>query len=82
MFAGKKVLHNGRVWCSVADAARYLRTTHQKVRNMMGAELDNTQIRKNGNQYVSLDDVVKVQIAKVYRAAENRKSRSGPSPRR
>jgi hypothetical protein len=65
MFAGKKVAHEGKIWCSVADTARYLRTTHQKVRNMMGSELDYTQIRKNGNLYVSVDDLVKVQIANL-----------------
>lgn len=65
MFAGKKVAFDGKIWCSVGDAARYLRTTSQKVQNMMGTELEYTQIRKNGNIYVLMDDVVKVQIAKV-----------------
>ena len=32
----------------------------------MGTELDYTQIRKNGNLYVSVDDLVKIQIARVY----------------
>ena len=78
MFAGKKVTHNGRIWCSVADAARYLRTTPQKVRKMMGSELDYTQIRKNGNLYVSLDDLVKIQVARVYGATQKPAAKHKP----
>ena len=77
MFAGKKVTHKGKIWCPVADAARYLRTTHQKVRNLMGSELDYTQIRKNGNLYVSVDDLVKVQIANLTDRTKRSGSRQG-----
>lgn len=65
MFTGKIVERGGKGWCSIADAARYLRTTQQKVRNMMGAELDYMQMRKNAQPYVAVDDLVKVQIAKL-----------------
>jgi hypothetical protein len=75
MFAGKKVIHEGKAWCSVADAARYLRTTQRKVRNMMGTELDYTQIRNNGNPYVLLEDLVKVQTTWPYGPGDKPRSR-------
>jgi hypothetical protein len=65
VFAGKTVLHNGKEWCSIADAARYLRTSQQAVRNMMGAELDYLQLRKNAQPCIALEDLVKVQITKM-----------------
>lgn len=61
----KKVVYGGRVWCSVADAARYLHTTPQKIREMMGADkLRYTQIRKNGNLYVLTEDLVAARYPK------------------
>jgi len=64
----KKVLHSGREWCSVGDAARYLRTTHEKIRGFMGdGSLGYTQIRKNGNLYVLVDDLVAIQATRLSR---------------
>lgn len=65
MFAGKKVERGGREWCSIRDAAQYLRTTQKAVRNMMGSELDYMQMRKNAQPHVAVDDLVRVQIARL-----------------
>lgn len=63
----KKITYGGKEWCSVGDAARYLRTSATKVREFMGdGRLDYTQIRKNGNLYVLVTDLVKIQTAKLY----------------
>jgi hypothetical protein len=63
----KKVSHNGALWCPVSDAARYLRTNAAKVREFMSAgKLAYTQIRRNGQIYVSVSDLVKLQTERVY----------------
>jgi hypothetical protein len=68
----KKVSFKGTEWCSVEDAAHYLRTTTQKVRELMGSEkLAYTQIRKNGRIYVSTKDLVLVQREKLYGKSES-----------
>lgn len=65
MFAGKTVIRAGREWCSVANAARYRRTTQQEVRNMPEPKLATMQMRKNAHPYVAVDDLVKVPIARL-----------------
>ena len=62
----KKVSQDGTLWCPVPDAARYLRTTAPKIRALMGeGRLTCTQIRKNGQIYVSVSDLVKIQTQRV-----------------
>ena len=62
----KKVAHKGALWCSVGDAAHYLRTNANKIRVLMGSgELAYTQLRLNGNLYVSVSDLVKLQTQKM-----------------
>lgn len=57
----KKVVHEGRVWCSVNDGAHYLGTNSNKIRALMGAgAVACTQLRKNGAIYVAVEDLVKV----------------------
>jgi len=62
----KKVNHKGALWCSVGDAARYLHTNANKIRTLMGSgELAHTQLRLNGNLYVSVGDLVKLQTQRM-----------------
>jgi len=62
----KKMSHKGALWCSVSDAARYLHTNANKIRALMGSgELAYTQLRLNGNLYVSVGDLVKLQTQKM-----------------
>jgi len=60
----KKVLHNGEIYYSVPDAARYLRTTSDKVRGMMGeGSLKWTQFKENGKLYIDAKSLVEKQRA-------------------
>lgn len=60
----RKVIFQGQTWYSVGDAARYLGTTAQKIRVFMGdGSLNYTQVRRNGNLYVSAEDLVKLKGA-------------------
>lgn len=54
----KKILHEGKVYYSVPDAARYLGTTATKVRQIMIAKLDWTQARVGGKLIVSAESLV------------------------
>lgn len=63
----KKVTYAGKEWCSVGEAARYLRTNASKVKAFMhNGDLEYTQIRKNGNLYILVTDLVRVQRMKLY----------------
>jgi hypothetical protein len=62
----EKITHDGRLWCSVEDAARYLRTNTNKIRSHMGSgQLACTQIRRNGRIYIAVGDLVKLQTARL-----------------
>jgi hypothetical protein len=62
----KKVSHKGALCCSVGDAVHYLRTNANKIRALMGSgQLAYTQLRLNGNLYVSVGDLVKLQTQKM-----------------
>jgi len=55
----KKVLHNGETYYSVQDAARYLYTTTDKVRGMMGdGSLKWAQFKENGKLYIDARSLV------------------------
>jgi hypothetical protein len=62
----KQVTHDGKQWCSISDAAAYLRTNAKKIKDMIGeGKLTCTQIRANGNIYVSVHDLVRIQKEKL-----------------
>lgn len=62
--------YQGKVWCSVSEAARYLRTRHEKIRILMGAgSLTYTQVRKSGSLYVLVEDLVNLKRIKLYGAS-------------
>lgn len=54
----KKIMHEGKVYYSVPDAARYLGTTATKIRQIMIAKLEWTQARVNGKLIVSADSLL------------------------
>ena len=56
----KKVVHDGRIFYTVNDAARMLGTSVTKVRELMGSgKLEWTQFKVNGKLFVSGDSLVK-----------------------
>lgn len=60
----KKILHEGKVYYTVADAGRYLGTTATKVRQLMGAhKLEWTQGRVNGKLLVSAESLISYKYA-------------------
>jgi len=55
----KKILHDGKVFYTVPDAARYLGTNATKVRQLIGAgEMEMDQIRTNGKLLVTAESLV------------------------
>ena len=66
----KKVMHDGTLYYSVADAAQYLRTTKEEVRKMMGdGSLEWKQFRENGNLFVTAKSLVEKQKSLVKKAS-------------
>jgi hypothetical protein len=60
----KKIIFEGKPWCSQADAARYLGMTTAKIKQLMGCgALAWTQIRINGPLIVSTEDLAKVKYS-------------------
>jgi hypothetical protein len=56
----KKIIHDGRVWYTVGDAARHPGTTATKVREIMGAGgVEWTQINANRRLLVSAESLVR-----------------------
>lgn len=73
----RKVVKDGRVWCRVFDAARYLHTTQETIRRYMGTgELAYAQMRRNGDPYVSVTDLVALKTALEAKAASAQSARS------
>lgn len=55
----KKIMHEGKVYYSVQDAARYLGTTKTKIRERLGSgELTLGQANVNGKLLVSAESLV------------------------
>jgi hypothetical protein len=55
----KKILHEGKVYYTVPDAARYLGTNATKMRQILGkGHVDWTQIRANGKILVTAESLV------------------------
>jgi hypothetical protein len=60
----KKLVHDGVTYYSVSNAARYLSTTNDKVRGMMGdGSLQWAQFKENGKLYITATSLVAKQKA-------------------
>ena len=68
----KRVIHEGQVYYRVSNAARILRTSNDKVRELMGAGLlEHTQLKVNGPVVIPSASLLGYQKALV---AEGRKA--------
>lgn len=55
----QKILHNGKVFYTIPDAARYLGTSATKIRQLIGAgEIEMDQIKTNGKLLVTAESLV------------------------
>ncbi len=56
----KKIIHKGKTYYTVGDAARYLGTTATKVRVLLGTgALESEQLRVNGKLLVTAESLVR-----------------------
>lgn len=55
----RKIIHEGRVWCTVPAAARLLHTTTARVREVMGqGQVEWIQLKTDGKLLISVESLL------------------------